>query len=296
MNPEPEMSFSDPRQKVELEDGRIMSFSVYGADDAPWIVVLDGPGSGGLALGSARAAASLGLRLPAPDRPGFGLSSVPEHGGITEWPRDCLALLDALEIERAGLLTQSGGTPYGLAAAAALPERVAAISMLGAIAPTDDPESVAELGKEVPGGIKLARRAPWLLRLALEPMARGARKDPEKVARRVAKDLPPADAAVVADPRLWAIHVGATAEILTRHKAIAREIGLLARPRGIDIASIRAPAALWSGERDEVHPTSQSRRLAAQLPGEPDVHVIGDAANFGLLPIYPDALRFATQR
>ena len=75
--------------------------------------------------------------------------------------------------------------------------------------------------------------------------------------------------------------------------AIAREIGLLARPWGYDLADARAPAAFWSGELDEVHPTSQSRRIAAELPGDPPIHIVRGAANFGLLPIYPDALRFA---
>ena len=112
------------------------------------------------------------------------------------------------------MITQSGGTPYGLAMAAAMPERVSAIALLGAIAPTDDPASVAELGAQVRTGVKLARRAPWLLQLALQPMARGARKDPERIAAKIAKDSPPADAAILEDPRMWSIHVDATAEIL----------------------------------------------------------------------------------
>ena len=52
------------------------------------------------------------------------------------------------------------------------------------------------------------------------------------------------------------------------------------------------PAEFWSGELDEVHPTSQSERIAAELPGEPQIHVVEGAANFGLMPIYPDAMEF----
>jgi pimeloyl-ACP methyl ester carboxylesterase len=289
------MSTEHPRELIELADGRKLSYSDYGEAGAPCVVVLDGPGSRGLALASAGAAKSLGIRMLAPDRPGFGQTDTPARGGIPEWTADYRQLLDRLEIARAGIVTQSGGTPYGLAAAAAAPDRVTAVSLLGAIAPTDDPASVAELGGQVRTGIKLARRAPWLLRLALQPMARGARKDPEKIARKVAKDLPPADDAVVKDPRMWAIHVDATAEILVRPDAIAREIGLLARPWGFDLSDVRAPAAFWSGERDDVHPTSQSKRIAAQLGGYPPIHVVADAANFGLYPTYPDALRFAAQ-
>jgi pimeloyl-ACP methyl ester carboxylesterase len=238
-------------------------------------------------------AEAAGIRLISPDRPGFGDSELPASGGIAEWPRDCEALLDGLGIRRVGLVTQSGGTPYGLAMAAHAPERVNALAMLGAIAPTDDPTSVAELGTQVRTGIKLARRAPWLLRLALQPMARGARRNPEKIARKVAADLPPADATVVEDPRLWRIHLDATAEILVRPQSIAREISLLAQPWGFDLSDVRVPVAFWSGERDEVHPTSQSERIAGRLDGS-EIHVVKDAANFGLYPIYPDVLRFVS--
>ena len=264
----------------------------HGQDAGICVVVLDGPGSRGLAAGAAPAAAELGITLLAPDRPGFGDSSTPEDGGIAEWPADLRPLLDHLEIDRFGILSQSGGTPYGLATAASLRDRVIAISLLGAFAPTDDPASVAELGKEPRTGVKLARRAPWLLRLALWPMARSARRDPEKLARKVARTLPAADQIVLEDPRIWKIHVEATAEILHCLGAIAREIGLLARPWGLDLAEVEAPAAFWSGELDEVHPTSQSERIAAALGGAP-IHVVQGASNFGLFPAYAEALRFA---
>jgi pimeloyl-ACP methyl ester carboxylesterase len=280
------------RQEIDLPDGRTMSYTRRGSEYDACVVVLDGPGSRGLAAGAASAAEKLGIGLLAPDRPGFGSTSTPAGAGIPDWPEDCRVLLDKLGIERFGLLTQSGGTPYGLATAAALPDRVIAISLLGAFAPTEDPASVAELGKEPRIGVKLARRAPWLLRLALKPMARAARKDPEKLARKAIEDLPAADRAVLEDPRLWQIHVRATEEILQRPRAIAREIGLLAHPWGFAIEGVHAPAAFWSGELDEVHPTSQSERIAVRLGGAP-IHVVPGASNFGLLPVYPEALRFS---
>jgi len=52
--------------------------------------------------------------------------------------------------------------------------------------------------------------------------------------------------------------------------------------------------SFWSGSHDRAHPTAQARRLAASLPGTPPIHVVQDAATFGLVPIYADALRFAT--
>ena len=109
------------RRLFDLADGRTISYTLHGEDAGICVVVLDGPGSRGLAAGAAPAAAELGLTLLAPDRPGFGDSSTPQNRGIAEWPADCLALLDHLEIDRFGILSQSGGTPYGLAAAASHP-------------------------------------------------------------------------------------------------------------------------------------------------------------------------------
>ena len=123
---------------------------------------------------------------------------------------------------------------------------------------------------------------------------RGEKKDAEKMARKVAKDLPPADAAAIKDPRLWAIHVTATAEILARPDAIANEIGLLARPWGFDPCSVSVPARFWSGEADFVHPTSESNRLAECLEGA-RVETVPDAANFGMISIYDEAMGFAVQ-
>jgi pimeloyl-ACP methyl ester carboxylesterase len=275
---------------VELPDGRRLAFTTYGADDGPLVVVLDGPASRGLARAEAGAAAGLGIRLVAPDRPGAGRSTPAPKRGIADWPADHHALLDALGAQRAGILAQSGGTPYAVAAAAALPERTIALASLGPVAPfDDDPASVRELGGELRAGVKLARRTPWLLRALLRNLA----KDPEKAARKVAKDLPPADARILEDPACWAIHEEATAEILAQTGVIAREIGLMARPWNVDPAAVTVPVSFWSGSHDTRHPTALARRLAAALPGDPPVHVVADAATFGLMPIYADALRFA---
>ena len=175
----------------ELPDGRRLAYTLYGADSGPLVVVLDGPASRGLARAAAAIAARLGIRLVAPDRPGAGRSTAPPPGrAITDWPQDHAALLDALGVQRAGILSQSGGTPHALAAAAALPERTIALASLGPIAPFDDPASVRELGGELRAGVRLARRAPWLLRVLLRNLGRTAAKDPAKAARKAAKNLP----------------------------------------------------------------------------------------------------------
>jgi pimeloyl-ACP methyl ester carboxylesterase len=277
---------------LEVSGGRTLSYGTLGAPGGPVVVVLDGPGSRGLARAAAPAAIELGIRLVAPDRPGTGRSTDAPERRIADWPEDHAALLDALGVDRAGLLAQSAGTPFALAVAAAMPSRTTGLALVGAVAPLDDPEAFAEAGRQLRMGLTLARRAPWLLRTIVLATARRARRNPEKVARRFVKGVPSADAAQLQDPEIWALHVQATAEIFARPEGFASEVRLLAAPWGVDPAAVQVPVAFWSGAADTTHPTAHSRRLAA-LIGDAPVTVVPDAATFGLLPHYPDALRSA---
>jgi pimeloyl-ACP methyl ester carboxylesterase len=288
-------STAEHEHELQLPGGRRLSYASFGAGDGPVVVVLDGPGSRGLARAAAPAAAELGLRLIAPDRPGFAGSPPATRYTIADWPRDHAALLDALGVQRAGIVGQSGGTPYALAVAAARPDRTLGLALVAPVGPLAERAMRATSGAQVRRAAMLALRAPWLLRLALAAAGRQARRSPERAATKVAADLPPADAAIMRDPSNWAIHQRTTAEILSRPDAVARELGRLARPWGIDYGAIAAPVALWSGDRDDVHPTAHAQRLAELLGGAP-VHVVPGAGTFGLMAYYGDALTFAAGR
>jgi pimeloyl-ACP methyl ester carboxylesterase len=282
----------EDEREVAAPGGRRLSYARYGAPDGAVVVVLDGPGSRGMARAAAPVAETLGLRLVAPDRPGFFHRAPAPDSTIGDWPEDHVALLDALGCERAGIIAQSGGTPFALAAAVAAPARVTAVALVSPLGPLEDPANLADAGSELRAGARLSRRAPWLLRLMLRMAARRTRANPERTAASVAKDPPPADAEVLRDPAIAALHVRSTAEIFSRPDALAHELGLVARPWGIELGACRVPVAIWSGERDVVHPPSHARRLAAALGGAP-VTVVEGAATFGMLPVYGDALRFA---
>src|SRR5262249_45219155 len=104
------MSQTEATATITLPDGRALSYLLAGADSGPVVVVLDGPGSRGLGRATDPTAREIGIRLLIPDRPGAHGSSAQPGRRIGDWPSDHLALLDALGIERAGILAQSGGT------------------------------------------------------------------------------------------------------------------------------------------------------------------------------------------
>src|SRR3984957_14166607 len=158
------MSQTGPDAKIALPDGRSLSYLLAGADSGPVVTVLDGPCSRGLGRALGTPARELGILLVIPDRPGCH-SSTPKPGRtVADWRADHLALMDELGVEKFGIVTQSGGTPYGIAVAGAAPERVTAHSLLGAIAPLAEKAQWRAAGKDMRMAAILSRRAPFLLR------------------------------------------------------------------------------------------------------------------------------------
>ena len=110
----------------ELPDGRRLAYAQWGDLLGMPVFYCHGfPGSRLEAhLGDA-AARRLGIRLIAPDRPGFGESTLQPHRRLSDWPDDLIALADSLELDRFHLLGVSGGGPYALACGQLIGARIA---------------------------------------------------------------------------------------------------------------------------------------------------------------------------
>ena len=111
-------------------------------------------------------------RLIAPDLRGFGRSDAPRGGydGVT-FGADALALLDALEIERAHLIGHDWGGFAAFAAGIAAPRRVASMVVLNTIPPwvKPDPRLLPELWRAwyvvamATAGDRIVRDRPGLI-------------------------------------------------------------------------------------------------------------------------------------
>jgi pimeloyl-ACP methyl ester carboxylesterase len=275
---------------LKLGSGRRLGYALYGARHGPAVFVLDGPGSRGLARAMARTASDLRLRLIAPDRPGFGASTPQAGRSFLSWPSDLVALADELDADRVGVVAQSGGCPYALASAYRVPGRVARVAVIGGIAPLTSRAVSAGMARQMRTTLLLARRAPWVLHRTLRALARQARRSPERVARRIAEQAPPADRRALADEELWQIHVRTTAEVLASPASIAFELGLLTRPWGFELSHLRVPVAIWEGELDTTHPPAMAFHLAEQIP-DSELHLVPDVGTFGMIERYDEILR-----
>ncbi|KAI0855098.1 alpha/beta hydrolase [Xylaria cubensis] len=124
-------------QTVKLPDGRILGFAEYGSPTGKPIFFFHGfPSSRLEAAGILKLVKRKDLRIIAPERPGFGLSTFNARHRITDWPADVRALATHLGLNRFAILGGSGGAPYALACARALPaEMLSAVGLLAPAAP-----------------------------------------------------------------------------------------------------------------------------------------------------------------
>ncbi|KAI1272960.1 Alpha/Beta hydrolase protein [Xylaria sp. FL0933] len=124
-------------QTLKLADGRMLGFAEYGSPTGKPIFFFHGfPSSRLEAEGILKLVPRKDLRIIAPERPGFGLSTFNPRHRVTDWPDDVRALAAHLGLNRFTILGGSGGAPYALACARSLPaEMISAVGLLAPAAP-----------------------------------------------------------------------------------------------------------------------------------------------------------------
>jgi len=131
--------FAEPRL-ISLSQNRTLAVDEYGdANGEPVIYCHGWPSSRMQASGADAASRELGLRLISPDRPGIGLSSFQKNRRLLDWPPMLAEMLDKIGVEKFRIFGVSGGGPYALAAAWALPERVKAATIVCGAPPLFSP-------------------------------------------------------------------------------------------------------------------------------------------------------------
>jgi pimeloyl-ACP methyl ester carboxylesterase len=216
---------------------------------------------------AADAARRRGLRLVAPDRPGFGASTLQPRRTLAGWAADVRSLADALGLERFSVVGVSGGGPHALACAAGLPERVAGVAVVagpGPLAPKAATRGMFALNRVLLG---LARRWPRLARGVIDLAARGIRRHPGRYLAHMLAGAPEPDRSVLSDPDYQSVVLASTAEALRQGGAgVAWEVTLLARPWDFDLHRIAARVDLWQGGADRIVPPAMMERLLVALP------------------------------
>ncbi len=258
-------------RSVTTPDGRALTLH-EGGDPAgfPVLFISGTPGSSTLEGAHVRDAEERGICLVSYARPGYAAWTRRKDRSVADCAADIAAVCDTLGIERLCVWGISGGGPHALAAAALLPDRVAAVASLAAVAPYE-----AE-GLDWLDGMGEQNIEEFHVMFEGEEAHRAA-------AERQREELFAATADQLVE--LWQTLLGpadrevATGEFaagLLEHMRAGLEPGVdgwldddraFAAPWGFDLGAIRVPVLLWHGEQDKFVPFAHGVWLAERIPG-----------------------------
>jgi pimeloyl-ACP methyl ester carboxylesterase len=272
---------ASPGEQVRLPDGRLLGYAEYGDPDGVPMLGLHGtPGSRLMFKVADAQARELGIRLLAPERPGFGVSCYHRGRTLASYAADIAAFADTLGVARFAVAGISGGGPYAAACAALLPGRVTALGLVSPVGPVTTGEGAQKIGAGHHLIFRVSPRMPPLLWPIFAVGRCAFLYAPMSVYGLLLSRAALADRTILARGEVRGNMMAGIAEGMRPGvRAAVQEMRLFSRPWDIPFAAIRAPAFLWQGTRDRNVPPSAAFKLGELIPGC-DIQRIEDAGHY----------------
>ncbi|HEY6747467.1 MAG TPA: alpha/beta hydrolase [Mycobacteriales bacterium] len=253
--------------ELTLPDGRRMTYADYGDPAGPVVLECVGTPQSRLPFpGQAELPAAMGFRVLVPDRPGVGGSDPQLGRTLTDWPADAAALMDALGVDRFGVLGGSGGGPYAVACGVLLADRVTAVALVAPAAPATAPAH---------GFVPSAD--PAALRERGETIARLLDEGLDALEAFFAPDLSDSDRGQHTDP----------SELENLREFFRQGVDAYVEDHTINgsdwaylLPRLTRPTRVWQGDDDNNVPAEATRWLAEQIPGAELTLVSGAGHSF----------------
>ena len=256
-----------------LADGRKLGWAEIGAPDgAATLLHNHGTPSSRLELaGFSDVFREFGVRVIAPDRPGYGTSSPRRSGrSVNDWADDVAQLAVHLRLDRFAVSGYSGGAPHALAIAAALTTQVTHILLIAGV----------QEGVACPGEDDL-----WILAHANDYASFEEAFPSEGLPELAASDL-----AALSDhvfgPAMIATLVEGSAQ---GHVGGAGDEYAFAYPWGVDHAAVTQPVEMWHGDADTIVPHDHLGLLAKTYP-QAVAHTLAGHGHISILTHLPTML------
>jgi len=243
-----------------------MGYAQYGTSDGFPIVSAHGGLACRLDVAAADAvAAEAGVRVISPDRPGVGLSDPQPGRTVLDWARDVAELLDQIDVERFAVMGWSMGGQYAAAVGHALHHRVTRVAIIAGALPLTEPGVFDELPAMDRFLTRTSLRAPWLAAQCFRVMRFAAGATPALYGRLSARELGPADGAVIRNEGFGAF-ARMSREATRQPLGAVEEYRAWMRPWGFAPEELTVGLDVWAGTRDELVNPSWPRRLASRIP------------------------------
>jgi pimeloyl-ACP methyl ester carboxylesterase len=260
------------RQKIlELQDGAVLAFDEYGDPTGVPVIFCHGwPSSCTMAQLADEPARALGVRIISPDRPGISGSTMQPDRKLSDWPRLLQGLVDHLKIGEFRVLAISGGAPYAYATAAAMPDRVRAIAIVGGVIPFTELKDFRGLLPLYRWMLAFYRVGPQLLRGSFH-LARPflSFRAPVRLRPLFLKMLllRPCDAASLReDAAFEAIFESQRRAWRGSAEGVMADAQIYAQPWGFAMEDVHGPVRLWHGKEDRAFSVRLAEKFANRLP------------------------------
>ena len=275
--------------RVTRDDGSEIAVEVAGEPDGAPVLLCHGLADSRLSAHGLRpAAAELGLRVIVPDRPGTGGTDLRPMSRVVDWVQDAALVLDRLQVGSAALLGISGGGPFAAACAAAMPGRVASLTLIAPLGAPEWPTDGMAVGERL--SLEVARHVPGFGGWFLGGLAALARGNPGLFLRIAASELPGSDRAAIGQPGAGDAFVASYTEAFRRgSRGVGQDLRVLTRPWGFRLGAIAAPTSIHHGDADNTVPLQHGRRYAAAIPGA-RLHVHPGQGHFSIGAATPEIL------
>lgn len=253
---------------IRLRDGRRLGYAEYGDPSGRPVFVFHGtPGARNAATFAHPTAQRRGIRLIAPDRPGYGLSDFQTDRTLLDWPDDVVQLADRLGISRFDIVGVSGGGPHAAACAFKLGARIRTAFLISPMGPVDDPQVLNEATKPQRVLLRIVQRRPWMMHLAVGLLGLGIRTAPKATIQVLFFGGAQADRKSLKSALVMRTMVDSFREGFRQGwRATACDIRLFSRPWGFRPRDIAIPVRLWHGDADANVPPVMSRVLSRDIP------------------------------
>jgi pimeloyl-ACP methyl ester carboxylesterase len=268
------MAMSIARPKLEgnvaVGDDRQIGFAEFGDPQGRAVFWLHGtPGARRQIPVEARAHAERKhIRLIGVDRPGIGSSTPFQYPNVLAFADDLRTIADTLGINDFAVIGLSGGGPYALACAAAMPERVVVACVLGGVAPTVGAEGIG--GGVMGFGSKVAPALPVIglpLRLAAVGLVQMIRPVAPLALQAYAWVSPEGDRRLLERPEFGAMFLD---DLLNgSRKQLAApfaDVAVFAKDWGFRLDQVKVPVRWWHGDKDHIVPFEHGVHVVSRLP------------------------------
>jgi pimeloyl-ACP methyl ester carboxylesterase len=255
-------------QILRLADGRRIGFAEYGDPDGQPVLAIHGtPGSRLMFALTDAPARERRLRIVAPERPGYGLSDFQLQRSLAEAASDLEQCANAFGLRRFALIGVSGGGPYAVAAAAAMPRRIALLALINPVGPIAECDRRIRISKAHRLIFNRLGRSDAACTAFFWPLRRLVHSAPGLAYRVLQLRVPASDRTVLARDEVRVSLQAALREGLRPGIDGARQdLRLYCGKWQLSLRDIDVPAILWQGSDDVIVPPGAAYDLAETLP------------------------------